>query len=168
MNQMDTISVFNKKKSHISFFKNLFQKELSLLLIVGVIGCIGTFFIFTKAWNYNTEPTHQLLNTITISKCDKNTVAGGLYHPMVYITGNYMENNPVAFKISDYNMKALYKVDFGDGTESIFQDDTFEHTYKSSGDFKIKMAMHYKEIILPIYETTLSIKNSDQALITSP
>lgn len=166
MNRTSTLNYLKRRETKIPFFKSLYSKELSLLFIVGIIGCIGTLFIFNKAWISNgSNAPQQNLNTITIAKCDKSQSKSIRNDNIVDISGNLYANDPVTFTVNNYNSKAQYLISFGDGTEKLLSGDFYIHQFAEPGNYPVKMKMLYKENTSEIFETSLKINQASGSFI---
>lgn len=164
MNRQDTVDPVSELFERVNFsFK---KRELSLLLIVGVIGCIGMMSVFNRSYDKDSS-TSTNVSSIRISNEAGNNELMGSLDPYLDIGGLYECNKPMIFTISNYNAKALYEVDYGDGTVEKGYTPEFRHVYTKDGSYKVRLIIYYKEESNTIFGTELNISTSDQSFLSS-
>lgn len=157
--QSEKTSLLSKKK--------FFQKELSLLFIVGVVGCMGTMFIFSKGW-YNTgSHSSQSLEAISIPQKKSAVIPSRELSTFLQVKGEYFVNNPLDFQITNFNPKAIYQVDFGDGTISELAAEEFSHSYVKAGEYQLRLNIKYKKENAALFEMVITINETKEAFLTS-
>jgi uncharacterized protein (DUF2249 family) len=164
MNRHNTVDPVSElfERVNISFKK----RELSLLLIVGVIGCIGTMSVFNRSY-VKDHTTSTSVSTIKIPNEAKHQEFLENLDPYLNIGGAYECHKPMVFTIFNHNPKALYEVDYGDGTVQKGYAAEFKHIYKKDGPYEVKLIIHYKEESNTIFGTQLNISPSNQSLLSS-
>ncbi len=166
MNRHNTVDLkgqlFKAKKA--SNKKTPFGKDVSLLMIVGVIGCIGTLFIFNKSWISEKNASGNTLTTITIPPSIISLTP--MDKSFLIISGDYLIHKSLNFTIPDFNSKAIYEVNFGDGKIQKFKTQNFNHTYSEDGFYYIEMKMIFKEESTILFETKVEITDPNKNLIS--
>jgi hypothetical protein len=150
------------ERVNISFKK----RELSLLLIVGVIGCVGTMSVFNRSYVKDTA-TSSNLSTIRIPSENSDKQLLAKLDPFLNVGGDYQCNKPMVFTISNYNPQALYEVDYGDGAVEKGYSNQFKHTYVKDGPYEVKLIIHYKAESNTIFDTEVKISPAEQGLLSS-
>lgn len=169
MNRLQSFEQSKPIENHkTKIWKNSkFPKELSLLFIVGIIGCFGTFSIFNIGWNKDVKIQEQSLETINIPQKISNTSPNRIHNPSVEVSGSFIVGKPLKFNIPNYNPEAEYEVDFGDGLVKIINTEIFEYTYLSSGNFELIISINFKDENSHLYSTIIRINNQNEEYITS-
>jgi len=164
MNRQNTVDPVSELFERVSIsFK---KRELSLLLIVGVIGCIGTMSIFKRAFVKNPAAPKNLA-TINIPEKSNSQILLSKIDPFLNIQGDFQSEKPMIFSISNHNPKATYDVDFGDGKVMKGCANKFSHVYKKGGEYDVELIIHYKDESNSIFNTNLQIVTSDKAYLSS-
>ena len=169
MYRIPTADLFDQQNEKIVLVpkKGFFQKELSLLFIVGVIGCIGTMFIFSKGWYNSNSQTDHSLETISIPQKKNAIILSRKSSTHLEVEGRYVVDTKLKFKISNFNAQALYLVDFGDGTISELSTDKFTHSYSKSGEYRLQLQIKYRVESAILFEKIIQIRDSKKGFLTS-
>lgn len=164
MNRHNTVDPVTELFERVNI--NIKKKELYLLLIVGIIGCVGTMAIFEKAADKTTTST-QHLSTINIPKEVKSKSFFGKLDPFLNIQGDFQVEKSIDFSIYNYNPKAIYEVNFGDGHVVKSNAEKFSHVYKKDGEYNVELIIHYKNESNTIFNTKLNISSSETTFLSS-
>ena len=169
MNRIPLVDLYDQQneKSASKPTKKSFQKELSLLFIVGVVGCIGTMFIFSKGWYNSGSQTSQSLETISIPQKKNAPIPTRELSTFLQVEGEYFVNNILNFHITNFNTQALYQVDFGDGTTRELSTEKFSYSYSKPGEYRLQLSINYKKESAALFETVIQILAPDKGFLTS-
>lgn len=164
MNRQNTVDPVSElfERVSISFRK----RDLSLLLIVGVIGCVGTMSIFKRAFVKKTSSPKNL-STISIPQEFGSQALLGEIDPFLNIQGKYNSEEAMKFTILNHNPKATYEVNLGDGNVIKGCPNEFSHIYKKDGEYHVELIIHYKEESNSIFNTSFNISSSQQTFLSS-
>lgn len=158
-NSIDFLSHLSKKKS--------FKRELLLLIIVGIIGCLGTMVIFKKCWKPQEQVKSKTFTSITIPDQVSNLNKARRTSPFLNILGKFVPGQELSFTINNYNSKATYEVNFGDGIIKNVKDANFNYTYQNEGKYTLEMIMHYRDKSSQVFEGNINISSLPPKMLTS-
>lgn len=165
MNRQNTADPVSELFERVS--NSIKKKELSLFLIVGVIGCIGTMSVFKKSFIKQASVPKNLSTIKIVEQAASVTPLLQNMDPFLEISGDFYTAKPIDFKIGNFNTQALYEVNFGDG--QIFKGKASEisHTYSSEGAFDVELIIHYKDNSSSIFNTRVNISQSKASFLSS-
>ncbi|GLR17230.1 PKD domain-containing protein [Portibacter lacus] len=164
MNRQNTVDPVTELFERVNI--NIKKKEFFLLLIVGIIGCAGTMAIFNRAAPPSTPATNQL-STINIPKVAKSKSFFGKLDPFLSIQGDFRAEKSIEFAISNYNPKAHYEVNFGDGDVIRSNAQVINHVYKKDGEYNVELIIHYKNESNSIFNTKVNISPPSDTFLSS-
>ena len=169
MNRIPIADHYDRQSEKTSLLpKNkFFHKELSLLFIVGVVGCIGTMFIFSKGWYNSGSQSTQSLETISIPQKKDAFIPTRKLNTFLQVEGEYFVNNKLDFQITNFNAQAVYQIDFGDGTISELKAEKFSHSYIQAGKYRLQLNIKYKKESAALFETVITIEETKDGFLTS-
>ncbi|WP_235299590.1 hypothetical protein [Portibacter marinus] len=165
MNRQDTIDPISQIFERISL--PLKRKELSLILIVGVIGCIGTMSVFKKSFARTVKAPKNLSTIKIVEEATSVTPFLQNIDPFLNIAGTMHIFEPLEFSIGNYNPQAVYEVNFGDGQFLKGKFKSFKHAYQQEGKFDVELIIHYKNNSNSIFNTTVNIFPTEAAFLSS-
>lgn len=148
--------------------RRLFKKEISLICIVGLVGCIGTLFVFNKSWFPEKLDVKEHFALITISKpSQKSEFVTQRNRPFLEISGDRIIDSELVFQIKNYNPNATYKIDFGDGQVEKSNNDLIHHTYSTQGNFQIELKMLFRAKESVVYNRSVEITDPESNYLSS-
>lgn len=162
----DFVGHFPKLTSLSLRSQRLVRKEISLLCIVGIIGCLGTLFIFNKAWLKDSPLPIEKLGSITISKQTSAIQKERVEESILRLSGQMIVNSEIEFSINNYNPNAIYEIHFGDGDTHLLGSNYTKHTYKMNGEYQVRVSMNYKNQESIVYDSRIEVTGSHQQLLS--
>ncbi len=151
-NTADPVSELFESVGH-----SLKKKDLSLLIVIGIVGCIGSMSIFKKSF-LSRASSPKNLSTIKIVE-DAASLTPTLQNidPHLNISGSFHTAENVNFEIANHNPKVLYEVRFGDGKHLKGKLPAIVHKYPKAGTYNVELIMFYKDKSKSVYNTSVTI-----------
>jgi len=112
----------------------LMHEHKFALLLVALIGVIGSTYVLSSINNTVVDPNHSVI------RLDQEL---GERSPQLKISGEKTEGNLLKFSISNYNTELEHIIYFGDGTKHHLQASTFSHQYEEAGEYEILIGVDY-------------------------
>ena len=144
--------------------KNLIRKYLMhehkiALLLVAMIGIVGSTYVLSSINNADIDPNHAIIH---IEQENTNNSM-----PLIRVAGRKISKNPLQFSISNYNPELDYTIDFGDGNSQLLTLADFTHTYKREGIYDVALSVIFTTSQSIVKELSLNIEKTS-AQISKP
>ncbi len=142
------------------FPSKIFEKFL--LLLIAILGIIGSLYVFTNSSNNNNTPNYHNLSLVaaSVSDFDSNTLDGKVkFKDFIKIEGKKKTGNLMNFKFKKDRHAARYVMEMGNGERVIITADEFPYKYDKAGTYTLELKTITRGLISTIATKELKIKD---------
>lgn len=145
--------------------KKTFLEGVNILILI-LLGC-GGLYIYSSTF-LSQDPSPKLsgitANAVESSNSDKkvkenNNPAVGQNNKLT-LKGHQVVGEKLTFTLDNFDKKAIYYIDFGDGTKKTMSNQETQHVYSKTGSFNVEVKVNYEGKALQ--------RISSQVIISSP
>ncbi len=135
--------------------------EKLLLILIAILGVIGSLYVFSSSSNNNTPNYHNLsLVAASVSDFDSNTLDGKVkFKDFIKIEGKKRAGQMLNFKFKKDRNRVRYIMDMGNGERVIITADEFPYTFDKPGKYKLELKTITRGLISTIASKELKIKS---------
>ena len=136
--------------------------EKLLLMLIAILGIIGSLYVFTNSSNSNNNPNYHNLSIVAASASNfdtKSTAAGEKFKDYVKIEGKKRIGEMLIFKFKKDRKAARYVMDMGNGERVIITADEFPYTFNKAGKYRLELKTINRGLISTIATKELKIKD---------
>ena len=136
--------------------------EKLLLMLIAILGIIGSCYVFTNSSNSNNNPNYHNLSIVAASAANfdaKSTAVGEKFKDYIKIEGKKRIGEMLTFKFKKDRKAARYVMDMGNGERVIITADEFPYTFSKAGKYILELKTINRGLISTIATKELKIKD---------
>jgi len=163
MSVNDYTSIDLQKTTFIPQTGGLSSKSIEklLLILIAILGVIGSLYVFTNSSNNNNNPNYHNLSLVaaSVSDFDSNTLDGKVkFKDYIKIEGKKRAGELLTFKFKKDRSEARYVMDMGNGERVIITADEFPYEFAESGTYTLELKTINRGLISTVATKELKIK----------
>ena len=142
-------------------FSSKFIEKL-LLILIAILGVIGSLYVFTNSSNNNNTPNYHNLSLVaaSVSDFDSNTLDGKVkFKDFIKIEGKKKAGVMLNFKFKKDRHVTRYVMEMGNGERVIITADEFPYKFDKSGTYTLELKTITRGLITTLATKKLKIKN---------
>ncbi|MDF1696073.1 MAG: hypothetical protein P1U56_09590 [Saprospiraceae bacterium] len=137
--------------------------EKLLLILIAILGIIGSLYVFTNSSNNNNNsPNYHNLSMVAASVSDFDTKAidgGAKFKDYIKIEGKKKIGQMLNFKFKKDRKAARYVMDMGNGERVIITADEFPYTFDKPGKYTLELKTINRGLISTVATKEIKIKD---------
>ena len=162
MNEYTSIDL--PKTSLISQTGGLSSKSIEkfLLILIAILGVIGSLYVFSNSSNNNNTPNYHNLSIVaaSVSDFESNTVDKKVkFKDYIKIDGKKNIGETLTFTFKGDRQASRYVMDMGNGERVIITADEFPYTFKKAGTYLLELKTINRGLISTLASKELKIKD---------
>ncbi len=118
------------------------------IIILIALGCAGLFLYYNILSPKKTHVPHSGITANTNIVADEqehhSVPETKVEHSQLLIEGHREAGELITFTIDNYDKKASYIIDFGNGTRKEVKNKKITYSYNRSGNYEVKLSVGYK------------------------
>lgn len=136
--------------------------EKLLLILIAILGVIGSLYVFANSSNNNNTPNYHNLSMVAASVSDFNANTLDVkvkFKDFIKIEGNKRAGQPLNFIFKKDRHAMRYVMDMGNGERVIITADEFPYQFKKAGTYTLELKTITRGLISTIATKELKIKD---------
>jgi uncharacterized protein YxeA len=136
--------------------------EKFLLILIAILGVIGSLYVFTNSSNNNNTPNYHNLSIVaaSVSDFESNTLDKKVkFKDFIKIEGKKKMGETLTFKFKKDRKASRYVMDMGNGERVIITADEFPYTFEKEGTYVLELKTINRGLISTLATKELKIKN---------
>lgn len=135
--------------------------EKLLLILIAVLGIIGSLYVFSNSSNNNNTPNYHNLSMVAASVSDFESNAldkKTKFKDFIKIEGKKKVGNELNFVFKKDRKAVRYVMDMGNGERVIITADEFPYTFNKPGTYKLELKSIVRGLITTVATKDIKIK----------
>ena len=136
--------------------------EKLLLILIAVLGIIGSLYVFSNSSNNNNTPNYHNLSLVaaSVSDFDSNPLDKKVkFKDFIKIDGKKKAGKMLNFTFKKDRKVTRYVMDMGNGERVIITADEFPYKFDKAGTYKLELKTITRGLISTIATKELKIKD---------
>ena len=152
------------KTSLISQTEGISSKSIEklLLILIAVLGIIGSLYVFSSSSSNNNTPNYHNLSLVaaSVGDFDANTLdKKAKFKDFIKIEGKKKVGAEMNFIFKKDRKSARYVMDMGNGERVIITADEFPYVFKKAGEYTLELKTINRGLITTVATKDIKIKD---------
>ncbi len=116
--------------------------EYCILFSFAFLGIIGSTYMLK---NCQQSSTHRIISSQSHTLLADQSLVDKSKNKVLEISGDFTQNSPIGFAVSDEKVNQQFLIDFGNGEKKLMSDPKIFYSYNTPGNYKIQLVALQKD-----------------------